>query len=634
MAYRFNPLSGTFDMVDNVEPAFIFKGSITIASNFPTSALVENGWLYTILADVTDNDGTKTNTGQSFLVGDEIAWNGSDWTVMGNENIWTKNGTAISPAVPSDDLDMGSGTGTFGQIIDNGLTANLGVYTNGSKQLTSTPPTSGILGYWNRTGTVLSPSNAGDNITTTGEARAQYLVADSGFDQMVIDAGSITSTTGTIDFQPNDLITTGEARATAYNFTNDTSLTSAFDGSLVLGVGTGTGDAQFTMNNGGGNLSVFRYVNGADHISTIRGASKGWYNFELASDGENPDFRVYGYPTGESLIYGTLKADADNFQITSSSGKIDFDDNTLKTTGTMSNNADNSQHTFGEDGATDSYIQWDGGDLDIYSSGDINLDATDNIYLKGSRIVMNKGGNARFCLDGTQLRYIREYNGVQFHKDAGGSWHFTGAGVKIGSSGVVGAGDLVVDGNIKIADSTLLATPVAGTLEFDNDRMYLTNLGHQRAIDRTSDVMLSTVTVANTTTKTLLWTGEMGANSLSAGNVFKFHGWGVASNTANGILTISVEVGGNEVASLDNTARNFSDDDVHIDAMATQRTIGSSGSRAFHIDLCIGEDCDSVTGVANINTENNMDVEIFATWSAASASNTMSLQQGFMEYKN
>lgn len=57
---------------------------------------------------------------------------------------------------------------TIAQIIVNGLTASKGVYTNGSKQLTSTPPSSGILGHWSRTGTTISPSNAGDNISTTG----------------------------------------------------------------------------------------------------------------------------------------------------------------------------------------------------------------------------------------------------------------------------------------------------------------------------------------------------------------------------------------------------------------------------------------------------------------------------------
>ncbi len=62
----------------------------------------------------------------------------------------------------------GSGTSTFGQIIDSGLTASLGVYTDGSKQLTSTAPSSGVLGYWTRAGTTIDTANSGDNLNLTG----------------------------------------------------------------------------------------------------------------------------------------------------------------------------------------------------------------------------------------------------------------------------------------------------------------------------------------------------------------------------------------------------------------------------------------------------------------------------------
>jgi hypothetical protein len=105
-------------------------------------------------------------------------------------------------------LTASAGTGTFGQIIDNGLTANLGVYTDGSKQLTSTPPTSGVLGYWSRTGTTISTSTAGDDITTTGQLTA---------DTLTLAGGSITDTTGAISFGNENLTTTGGSMtATAF----------------------------------------------------------------------------------------------------------------------------------------------------------------------------------------------------------------------------------------------------------------------------------------------------------------------------------------------------------------------------------------------------------------------------------
>ena len=59
-------------------------------------------------------------------------------------------------------------TPTFAGLTVSGLTPNAGVYTDGTSALTSTPPTTGILGYWSRSGNVLSPTTAGDWVTTSG----------------------------------------------------------------------------------------------------------------------------------------------------------------------------------------------------------------------------------------------------------------------------------------------------------------------------------------------------------------------------------------------------------------------------------------------------------------------------------
>ncbi|MGQ9621222.1 MAG: hypothetical protein ACUVTX_09610, partial [Bacteroidales bacterium] len=64
------------------------------------------------------------------------------------------------------DIHYGA-TPRFVTLLLSGLSANAGVYTDANRLLTTTPPSSGIIGYWTRTGTVLSPSNAGDDITTS-----------------------------------------------------------------------------------------------------------------------------------------------------------------------------------------------------------------------------------------------------------------------------------------------------------------------------------------------------------------------------------------------------------------------------------------------------------------------------------
>ncbi len=73
-------------LIDLITNPLLFKGAISVASDFPTSAEVEIGWFYVVNAAVTDNDPTKTNTGQSFNAGDDIAWDGSQWVEIGVEN--------------------------------------------------------------------------------------------------------------------------------------------------------------------------------------------------------------------------------------------------------------------------------------------------------------------------------------------------------------------------------------------------------------------------------------------------------------------------------------------------------------------------------------------------------------------
>jgi len=191
---------------------------------------------------------------------------------------------------------------------------------------------------------------------------------------------------------------------------------------------------------------------------------------------------------------------------------------------------------------------------------------------------------------------------------------------------------------LKVASGTLLTTSEAGAIEYDGCKFYLTNVATARSIDRTSDVAVATVTVENTDTETTIWTGAMAANSLCAGNMFKFHCDGVVQNagaSADDEVTLRIKVGGNLVATLNPTTKAIgAGSHWHIDANATQRTIGASGSRAVHIDLVIDDDSETLVAVAAINTTANMDVTVTAQWATADASNIISLYQGYMEYKN
>jgi len=83
--FELNPFTGKFDIMLSLDNPLQFKGSISANTDFPLIANVQNGWFYRVLASVTDNAGaTYTNTGQSFINGDEIVWNGTNWTILGN----------------------------------------------------------------------------------------------------------------------------------------------------------------------------------------------------------------------------------------------------------------------------------------------------------------------------------------------------------------------------------------------------------------------------------------------------------------------------------------------------------------------------------------------------------------------
>lgn len=80
----------------------IFKGAISIATDFPLIAAVKTGWLYRVLADVKDNGGaTYTNTQQAFLAGAEIAWNGTNWTELGTSSAVQEVHTAGAFTLPA-----------------------------------------------------------------------------------------------------------------------------------------------------------------------------------------------------------------------------------------------------------------------------------------------------------------------------------------------------------------------------------------------------------------------------------------------------------------------------------------------------------------------------------------------------
>jgi hypothetical protein len=167
--------------------------------------------------------------------------------------------------------------------------------------------------------------------------------------------------------------------------------------------------------------------------------------------------------------------------------------------------------------------------------------------------------------------------------------------------------------------------------------MYITNNAKQKAIDRTGDVQLSTVTVANTTTETTVYTASVPANSWVAGNVLDMTMFGEISNDVGGDdVTVNVKVGGTTIATVVTDGRRLTNTCWEIRGHSIIRTVGESGTAAWLMTLRIdGQDTDfTCSDAGTYDTTGALDITVTATWEAEDADNVFKCIGGFMEYKN
>jgi hypothetical protein len=87
----------------------VFKGDIAVASDFPTLAEVRPGWWFEVVANVTDNDPTKTNTNKSFSADDQIVWNGTTWKDITGTEVWGDDGIDVQTVNDPRNLDLQNG---------------------------------------------------------------------------------------------------------------------------------------------------------------------------------------------------------------------------------------------------------------------------------------------------------------------------------------------------------------------------------------------------------------------------------------------------------------------------------------------------------------------------------------------
>ena len=192
-------------------------------------------------------------------------------------------------------------------------------------------------------------------------------------------------------------------------------------------------------------------------------------------------------------------------------------------------------------------------------------------------------------------------------------------------------------GPLKFTAGTLLGTPEAGLLEFNDGRFYVTGTAKQRVIDRTSvNVNVADVTVANSSTETTLYTWTLSANALKIGRIYKIHGDGIANNALSGDdLTFNLYFGGTLVGTYVPPTGKFASNAVwHMDSCITVRTVGEAGTCAVHTDIQLsGVGVDS-SALSAIDTTQASIIVLKAKWNNAKETNIITLYQGYLELKN
>lgn len=154
-------------------------------------------------------------------------------------------------------------------------------------------------------------------------------------------------------------------------------------------------------------------------------------------------------------------------------------------------------------------------------------------------------------------------------------------------------------------------------------------------IDNTKDVAIATVEVVNTVVETTLYTGAIGADVLKVGNVLKFHANGLITSDAPGDdITLKIYIGATEFLSFLANVGKITDKMWHLDGFLTVRSIGAAGDGAFHMHLNINGMETVLVDTDSIDTTIAEDFTLTAIWEAAKATNTITLLQGFTEWKN
>lgn len=308
-----------------------FRGTITIAADFPTLASVETGYLYRITATVTDNDATRTNTGLTFSAGEEIFWDGSTWIVIGVTGLTT---TEVSEGVNLYYTDARANAAIDARVNKAFVDAlNIDADTidglNSTSLVQSVSQGSGIT-ISGTTSVIVSHADTStqSSVTTAGNNIISDITLD-GFGHITaittrtLNAGSFNIQ---VDAGPLETITSGETvqfisgtNVTLSRTGNDITINTTVPSSLLVGDANNTYSVtnwEFVADTSDGSDTKSVMIAGGGSRSTARGASIVLNGNEHVTD--PGDVRLIAGQTGNIVLSGTTLVNTINNNLSAS----------------------------------------------------------------------------------------------------------------------------------------------------------------------------------------------------------------------------------------------------------------------------------------------------------------------------
>lgn len=181
------------------------------------------------------------------------------------------------------------------------------------------------------------------------------------------------------------------------------------------------------------------------------------------------------------------------------------------------------------------------------------------------------------------------------------------------------------------SNTELPSSPPIGQLVFDEDRGTAAwwDRDHWEWPNFVDDVLTTPQTVANTTTRTVVWEPDINPDSLIKGRAYQIdlHGVFSTANTSDQ-FTVDVNLAGTDAAELQNVPANATDAPFSLETNFAIREDGTNGAIKPNTRGAFDDEAQSASHAEiPVDTTTVTNIAVAFQWDAADPDNTVTLEQ-------